>query len=70
MELKLEKINYEDMKVIRVDEETLRVLEYLIGIDKCCYDWWELSQGIKDIAIGLYLLRDKRYPQGGYGISR
>ena len=65
MELKLEKINYEDMKVIRVDEETLRVLEYLIGINTCCYDWWELSQGVKDIVVGLYLLRDKRYPQGG-----
>lgn len=61
MDLKLEKINYEDMETIEVDKETLEILEYLIGIDKCCYSWWELSQGIKDIAIGLYLLRDKRY---------
>lgn len=61
MELKLEKINYDDMETIRVDKETLEKLEELIGIDKCCYDWWELSQGIKDITIGLYLLRDKRY---------
>lgn len=49
------------METIRVDKETLEKLEELIGIDKCCYDWWELSQGIKDITIGLYLLRDKRY---------
>lgn len=61
MDLKLEKVNYEDMENIKVDKETLKVLEELIGIDKCCYDWWELSQGVKDIAIGLYLLRDRRY---------
>ena len=60
MDLKLEKIDYKEMETIRVDKETLRTLERLIGIDKCCYDWWELSQGIKNIAIGLYLLRDKR----------
>lgn len=63
MNLALEKINCEDMETIRVDKETLKTLEHLIGIDTCCYDWWELSQGIKDIAIGLYLLRDKRYPR-------
>lgn len=65
MDLKLEKVNFEDMKTIRVDKETLKIFEYLIGINTCCYDWWELSQGMKDIAIGLYLLRDKRYPVGG-----
>jgi len=59
MELALQKIGYDGMKKIPVDAETLKILEELIGIDKCCYDWWELSQGIKDIAIGLYLLRKK-----------
>jgi hypothetical protein len=61
MDFKLEKIKYEDMETIKVDKETLSLLEELLGIDKCCYDWWELSQGMKDIAIGLYLLRNRRY---------
>ena len=61
MKLSLDNVSHEEMETIKVDEETLNILETLIGIDKCCYDWWELSQGIKDIAIGLYLLRDKRY---------
>ena len=59
MNLELEKVGYDKMEKIAMDEETLKIFEELIGIDKCCYDWWELSQGLKDIAIGLYLLREK-----------
>lgn len=53
------KLNQDIIK-INIDKETLEILEKLIGIDKCCYDWWELSQGIKDIAVGLYLLRKNK----------
>ena len=57
MDLNLEKAPYDQMKRISVDAETLKLFEELLGIDKCCYDWWELSQGMKNIAIGLTLLR-------------
>ena len=56
MDTNLEKINYEDMRTIKVDKLTCKLLEELIGIDKCCYDWWEMSQGVKDLVIGLKLL--------------
>jgi len=57
MDLKLEQIGYDKMKKVAIDNETLSVLEELIGINNCCYDWWELSQGIKNIAMGLKLLK-------------
>jgi hypothetical protein len=57
MELELEKVGYDEMKKIYVDTETLRIFEELLGINKCCYDWWELSQGMKNIAVGLKLLK-------------
>ena len=60
MDTKLEKVSHEQMKKILVDTETLRLLEKLIGIDGCCYDWWELSQGIKDLAVGLTLIKGSR----------
>lgn len=60
MNLELEKCNYEQMKKVPMDKETLKIFEELIGIDKCCYDWWELSQGLKNIAVGLKLLTNRR----------
>lgn len=53
MNTELENIPMEDMRIIRVDNETLRILEELCGMRDSFYDWWELSQGIKYIAIGL-----------------
>jgi hypothetical protein len=57
MDTALEKVNIDKMNKIIVDNETLHLLEELTGVAGSCYDWWELSQGMKDIVIGLYLLR-------------
>jgi len=60
MNLDLEKVPYEKMNTVKVDNETLKLLEELTGCSGCCYDWWELSQGVKNIAVGLTLLKKHR----------
>lgn len=58
MNLELEKIPFNEMKTIKVDPETLSILEKLTGLNDRHYDWWDLAQGIKNLAIGLKLLKN------------
>jgi len=59
MNRELEKIGYDEMKTIKVDEQTIIMLRGITGLQNCAYDWWEMSQAIKDIVIELYMNKNK-----------
>lgn len=56
MNTSLQPCDYATASKITVDSETMQMLRELTGLDRCCYDWWEMSQAVKDIVMGVYLL--------------
>ena len=58
MNASLQPCDYATASKITVDAETLQMLRELTGLDRGCYDWWEMSQGVKNIVMALYLLKE------------
>ena len=58
MNTSLQPCDYATASKITVDSETMQMLRELTGLDQCCYDWLEMSQGVKNLVLALYLLKE------------